>query len=195
MTDYDARSALLVVDVQNDFADPGGSLYVKGGEAVVPFANAELARARRGGALVVFSQDWHPPSTPHFQTEGGVWPVHCVRDNWGAAFADRLDVGAAPLIRKGSGGEDGYSAFSARDPRTGDQSATELEALLRDHGIERVVIVGLATDYCVKETALDASRLGFAVTVLAAGVRAVDLAAGDGERALAAIEAAGGHVE
>ena len=195
MVDYDTRTALLVVDVQNDFAAPEGSLYVKGGEDIIPFINAELKRARAAGAVVAFSQDWHPPSTPHFVTEGGPWPVHCVRDTQGAALAPGLHLADAPVIRKGSGGEDGYSAFSTRDPRSGAQAATELEAFLRDRGVEKVVVVGLATDYCVKETALDARRLGFAVTLLKGGVRAVDLQAGDGDAALRAIEAAGGRVE
>ena len=169
MVDYDAHSGLIVVDVQNDFADRKGSLYVRGGDAVVPFINAEVARARRAGAFVACSQDWHPPATPHFQTEGGVWPVHCVRDSWGAAFPTSLAVAGAPVVRKGSGGEDGYSAFSARDPKSGVSAPTELATLLRERAVERVVIVGLATDYCVKETALDARQLGFDVTVLRAG--------------------------
>ena len=84
---YDTKTALLVVDVQNDFADPKGSLYVEEGEKVVPVINREIERARAAGALVVYTQDWHPEVTPHFQKYGGVWPVHCVRGSWGAAFA------------------------------------------------------------------------------------------------------------
>lgn len=189
---YDERTALLVVDVQNDFADRAGSLYVKRGEEVVPVANGEIKNAIGGGALVVYTQDWHPPDTPHFEKDGGVWPVHCVRDTWGAQLHPDLEVvDKAQNTKKGTGGEDGYSAFSVRDPKSGERAGTGLEELLREHAIERVVIVGLATDYCVKETALDAIRLSFESTVLREGIRAVDLNPGDGKAALRAIEEAG----
>jgi len=190
MNGYDANSALLVVDVQNDFADPAGSLSVRGGLEVVAAANDEIAAARSAGALVVYTQDWHPPDTPHFAKDGGVWPVHCVRDTWGAELVPGLTVDG-PLVRKGVSGEDGYSGFSVRQPQSGLESPTELADLLREAGVTRVVIVGLATDYCVKETAADAVRLGFATTVLRNAVRAVDLAPGDGESALAGLAAAG----
>ena len=119
---YDPTSALVVVDVQNDFADPGGSLFVRGGEAVVARVNDEVQRAIAGGALVVYTQDWHPPSTPHFAKDGGVWPVHCVADTWGAELHPDLIV-AGPSVRKGSNGEDGYSGFTMRDPITGAEHA------------------------------------------------------------------------
>ena len=195
MTDYDDRTALIVVDVQNDFADPKGTLYVKGGEDVVPMVNREIERARADGALLVYSQDWHPQSTPHFQKDGGVWPVHCVAGTWGADFHPTLDVDeGAESLKKGTGGEDGYSVFTVRDPQTGEQAATALERILRERGIERVVIAGLATDYCVKDTALDARRLGFPVAVIEEGIRAVDLQPGDGERALREMREAGAEV-
>jgi nicotinamidase/pyrazinamidase len=180
---FDSATALVVADVQNDFADRAGSLYVPGGEDVVPVVNREVGRAVAGGALVVYTQDWHPPSTPHFAKDGGVWPVHCVAGSWGAEFVTGLEV-AGPVVRKGTGGEDGYSGFTVRDPGSGIGHATEMASLLRQRGVERVVIVGLATDYCVKATALDAVREGFATSVLTEGVRAVELARGDGERAL-----------
>jgi len=192
---YDPGAALIVVDVQNDFADPKGGLYVPGGAEIVPLINAEMEKAVAAGALVVYSQDWHPTTTPHFEKDGGIWPVHCVADTWGAAFFPALRVLAgAELIRKGSGGEDGYSAFSVRDPNSGATSATRLQSVLAARGIERLTLAGLATDYCVKETALDGLRLGFAVEVLIGAVRAVDLRPGDGRRALAAVEAAGGRL-
>ena len=194
--EYDDRTALLVVDVQNDFADPAGSLSVTGGEAVVDAANAEVARATQAGAFVVYTQDWHPPETPHFQAQGGAWPVHCVAGTWGAELHPRLDaVEGAETVRKGVGGEDGYSGFTVRDPESGDEEDTLLERILRDHSIERVVIAGLATDYCVKDTALDAIERGFDTTVVSGAVAAVDVEAGDGERALDAVREAGGHVE
>lgn len=190
---YDRTTALLLIDVQNDFADPGGALAVAGGDAIMPFLNRQVGAARRSGALVVYTQDWHPASTPHFARDGGIWPVHCVMETWGAELHPNLLVDG-PRVRKGSAGEDGYSGFSTRDPGTGRESPTELDGLLRGAGIERVVIAGLATDYCVKATALDAIRLGYPTRILADGIRPVDLAPGDGIRALAEMEAAGVEV-
>src|SRR5581483_946489 len=152
---YDDRTALLVVDIQNDFTDPRGSLYVDGGEKIVDGVNRQIERAHRAGALAVYTQDWHPPDAPHFQKDGGVCPVHCVRDSWGAEFHPRLRI-RGDVVRKGSSGEDGYSGFSVRDPLSSETRATELETLLRRHSIEKVAIAGIATDYCVKETALNA---------------------------------------
>jgi len=183
MQRYDPRTALIVVDVQNDFADPKGSLSVAGGEAVVPIINRAAWAAIRAGGFVAYTQDWHPPRTPHFAQDGGVWPVHCVGDTWGAAFHPALEV-VGPSVRKGANGEDGYSGFTMRDPVTGTEIPTELAALLEVRGIERVVVCGLATDYCVKATALDAVRLGYETTVLLDGIAAVNLEPGDGDRAL-----------
>ncbi len=193
MARYDERTALVVVDVQNDFAHPSGSLYVRGGEEVVPLIDREIEAALATGALVVYTQDWHPPSTPHFQKDGGIWPVHCVQDTWGAAFHPDLRV-EGPVVRKGADGRDGYSGFSVRDPRSGETEATELERILRERGVERLVVCGLATDYCVLETVLDARRLGFPTTVLREAIRAVDLQPGDGERALERMREAGAEI-
>ena len=187
---YGPSTALLVVDVQNDFADPSGALAVAGGEAVVESVNTQVEAAVSAGALVAYTQDWHPPSTPHFAKDGGIWPVHCLADSWGARLHPRLVV-AGPVVHKGVSGEDGYSGFTMRHPLTGETSSTDLEALLRARGIGRVVVVGLATDYCVMATALDALRLGFETTVLRDAVAAVDLQAGDGDRALLAMAEAG----
>ena len=193
MAVYDGTTALVVVDVQNDFADPSGSLYVSEGELVVPFVNVEIAAARAAGAPVFYTQDWHPPSTPHFAKDGGIWPVHCVADSWGAELHPELVV-SGPVVRKGSGGEDGYSGFSMRHPVSGATSDTELDGLLREAGVNHLVVVGLATDYCVQATALDARLRGYPTTVLAAGIRAVELAAGDGARAIEAMRQAGVEV-
>jgi len=157
----------------------------------VPVANREIHRAAKVGALVAYTQDWHPRSTPHFQKDGGIWPVHCVSDTWGAELHPDLDVVSGERIHKGSGGEDGYSAFSVRNPTSGETFDTGLESVLRARGIERIVIAGLATDYCVKETVVEARRLGFPVTVLVAGIRAVNLQPGDGDRALGAMRELG----
>ncbi len=189
---FDAATALVVVDVQNDFADPAGSLAVKGAEAAIPMVNDAVRRAGEAGALVVLTQDWHPESTPHFAKDGGVWPVHCVAGTWGAELHSAL---AAPpdaaRVRKGANGEDGYSGFTMRDPVSGVEVPTELEALLRARGVERLVVIGLATDYCVKATALDGVRLGFEVETVADAVAAVDLEVGDGDRAMAEMAEAG----
>ncbi|MCU0477613.1 MAG: isochorismatase family protein [Chloroflexi bacterium] len=189
--EYAAGTALLVVDVQNDFADPAGGLFVGGAEAILPLLNEEIAAARAAGAVIAYTQDWHPASTPHFAKDGGTWPVHCVGGTWGAQIHPGLIADAGPSIRKGSNGEDGYSGFTMRDHRTGATVPTELDGLLRSHGVRRVVIGGLATDYCVRATALDALALGYATHVLVDGVRPVEIAAGDGERALAEMERAG----
>ena len=149
---YGPWFALLVVDLQNDFADPRGSLYVRGGEDIVPLANAHVRRARAAGAMVIYTQDWHPPHTPHFAQDGGTWPVHCVADTWDADFVPDLVVDG-PAIQKGTGGEDGYSGFSVRDVETGTITSTELAQLLSAGGVRVIVLCGLATDYCVKETA------------------------------------------
>ncbi|HZP28574.1 MAG TPA: isochorismatase family protein [Acidimicrobiia bacterium] len=190
---YDERTALLVVDVQNDFADPAGSLYVQGGEEVVAVANREAARARDAGALVVYTRDWHPAETPHFEPYGGIWPVHCVHDTWGAEFHPDLEVDGEQ-IHKATGPEDGYSAFSVQHLPTGEVRGTGLDELLAKYDVRRIVVVGLATDYCVRETALDALRRGYPVEVVGEGIRAVDLAPGDGDRALAVVEQAGAVV-
>ncbi len=192
MQRYGPGTALIVVDVQNDFADPAGGLSVSGGDAIIPTINGEIAMAGNNDAIVVATQDWHPATTPHFAKDGGIWPVHCVADTWGAELHPALALpDDAPRIHKGANGEDGYSGFTMRDPISGAATPTELEGLLRDAGIRRVVVVGLATDYCVKATALDAVRLGFDTAVLSDAIAAVDLEPGDGPRALDEMSAAG----
>ena len=115
--EYGSETALIIVDVQNDFADPSGSLYVPDGEKAVDFINSQIQAARAASATLVYTQDWHPESTPHFEKDGGIWPVHCVAGTRGAELYPNLEVVEdAILIRKGSGGEDGYSAFHMRDP-------------------------------------------------------------------------------
>ena len=132
MSRYDERTALVVVDLQNDFADPAGSLAVIGGEAIVPAVNAAVRDALDAGAFVVVTQDWHPETTPHFAKDGGIWPVHCVAGTWGAelhpAFEVPIDV---PRVRKGMNGEDGYSGFTMRDPESGEETSHRAGGLLR----------------------------------------------------------------
>ena len=175
--------ALIIVDFQNDFT-PGGALAVSEGDAIAERVN-ELAADPRFD-LVVATRDWHPPDHGSFEPHGGPWPVHCVQDTPGAELHPALDRARLDVIvDKGQDPEtEGYSGFDA----------TGLERLLRERGIDRVTIVGLATDYCVKNTALDALRHGFEVVLDSAGVRGVDVEPGDSERALDEVREAGGRV-
>jgi nicotinamidase/pyrazinamidase len=187
---YGPAVALVVVDIQNDFADPAGSLSVKGGAEIVPFVNSEIKRALAAGAAVVYTQDWHPSHTPHFAQDGGIWPVHCVAGTWGAELHPDLRVDG-PVIQKGTHGEDGYSGFSMRNPTGGIPVPTDLDPTLARGGARRIVVCGLATDYCVKATAVDGVRLGYETAVLLDGIRAVNLEPGDDALAVEEMKAAG----
>lgn len=189
-TNFDRHTALVVVDVQNDFADPKGNLYVAGGETTIPTINRLVAEARDAGALVIYTQDWHPETTPHFAKDGGIWPVHCVGGTWGAQLHADLDVDG-PVVRKGAGDEDGYSGFFARDLAASEDVPTDLQTHLEERKITQVVVVGLAQDVCVKATALDARRLGHHTTVLLEATRPVNVRPGDDQAANAAMAAAG----
>ncbi len=173
--------ALVIVDFQNDFT-PGGALAVRDGDAIAEKIN-ELA-ASGDYDLVVATRDWHPPDHGSFADQGGPWPVHCVAGTEGAQLHPALDQSKLDVIvDKGQSTDtDGYSGFEG----------TELESLLRERRITQVTVVGLATDYCVKNTALDALRAGFQVTVDSTAVRGVEVQEGDSERALAEVRAAGG---
>lgn len=188
--DYVPSSALIVVDMQYDFADPSGSLYVRGGEELVEPIAAEITAAVEAGATVVYTQDWHPAHTPHFAADGGLWPVHCVADSAGAELMPGLPV-LGPLLRKGTGTEDGYSGFSEVDLATGATQGTDLSTILDEAGVMDVTVVGLAGDWCVKATAIDGANLGYRVTVPQHLTRFVELTQGDTERALAAMREAG----
>ena len=190
MAAVSSQTALVVVDVQNDFADPEGSLYVKGARGVIEAVNRLVEEAGAGGCPVFYTQDWHPETTPHFAKDGGIWPVHCVGGSRGAAFHRDLKVEGVS-VKKGGAGEDGYSGFTMRDLVEGKDRPTELHALLREQGITKVVVVGLALDYCVKDTALDAARLGYEVEVPLSATAAVNLSPDDGDKAVADLRAAG----
>jgi nicotinamidase/pyrazinamidase len=180
-------TALIVVDVQNDFC-PGGALAVDGGDAVVPVLNAAGAAFAAAGLPIFASRDWHPARTTHFQPFGGVWPPHCVQDTPGAAFHLALRLPPATIVvSKGMGAEeDAYSAFQARLP-----DGSGLAEALRAAGVRRVCVGGLATDYCVKSTVLDALAAGFAVSVLLDASRGVNLRPHDAEEALQQMVEAG----
>jgi nicotinamidase/pyrazinamidase len=182
-----SRDALLIVDVQNDFC-PGGALAVPGGDRVVPVLNRYAERFAAAGAAVVATRDWHPARTRHFAAWGGVWPPHCVQDTEGAAFHPdlRLPEGTQ-VVSKGTDPEqDAYSAFQAETPE-----GMPFAAALGERGVSRLFVGGLATDYCVKATVLDALKEGFEAVVLEDAVAAVEVSPGDGERALAEMKAAG----
>jgi nicotinamidase/pyrazinamidase len=177
------KRALIVVDFQNDFC-PGGALAVPDGDAIAGRIN-DLAGSGEYD-VVVATRDWHPPDHGSFAEQGGPWPPHCVQGTPGAELheslaREKVDV----VLDKGQDpGTDGYSAFDG----------TAFGDLLRERGIDRITLVGLATDYCVKNTALDALREGFEVEVDRKGVRGIDAEPGDVEKALAEVTAAGGRV-
>jgi nicotinamidase/pyrazinamidase len=178
---------VLLVDPQNDFC-PGGSLAVADGDAVMPVLTAWAAAAARAGVPVFVSRDWHPPTTTHFKDQGGLWPPHCVMGTHGAEFHPDLQLPpGAIVVSKGMGpSEDAYSAFQARD-----EAEQSLGTLLGERGVQHLYVMGLATDYCVKVSAEDGVQHHLGVTVVAAGIRAVNVQAGDGERALAEMREAG----
>ena len=175
------KRALIVVDVQNDFC-PGGALAVPDGDEVIAPLNQLIEDFLERGEPVFKSRDWHPPTTRHFAAYGGTWPVHCVQETKGAEFhPDLLDDIHIRVVSKGLGDEDCYSAFDE----------TDLVLRLERLGVEEVWVGGLATDYCVKNTVLDALRQGFKVKAITDAMRAVDLQPSDGERAIEEMRNAG----
>lgn len=178
------KTAILVVDVQRDFC-PGGSLAVPEGDRVVPVLNRMMERT---GAPVYASRDWHPEGSTHFEH----WPPHCVQDTAGAEFHPKLALPpAARIVSKGTDPDDdgGYSAFDGALP-----DGTSLAHDLNDRGIKHLVVGGLATDYCVRESVLDGLRRGYRVTVLTDGVRGIDAEAGDTDTALEEMRRAGARL-
>lgn len=181
----DKKKALIVVDVQNDFC-PGGSLAVTNGDEVIAPLNRLIKEFLDRGEPVFKSRDWHPATAKHFAAYGGIWPVHCVQNTLGAEFrAGLLDDPRITIISKGiDESADGYSAFDG----------TNLAQILRDQGVEEVWVGGLATDYCVKHTVLDALQQGFAVKALADAMRAVNVKSDDGTLAIAEMRKAGAEI-
>ena len=181
--------ALILVDVQYDFC-PGGSLPVPAGDEVIPTLNQYLAIAGSSSIPIFVSRDWHPPSTRHFAAEGGLWPVHCVQGTHGAEFHHDLHLPvSARIVSKGDSTQDeGYSAFEGRQ----DDGKTLAEEL-HSSGVTRVYVGGLATDYCVLHTVLDALQSGFDTFYLEDASRPVELKPGDGQRAEVEMLSAGAH--
>jgi nicotinamidase/pyrazinamidase len=173
--------ALLIIDFQNDFT-AGGALAVPGGDEIA----GPVRLLARHYENVIATRDWHPPDHASFETEGGPWPVHCVRGTHGAEFHPAMTgVKVEEVVDVGRERDDeGYSGFEN----------SNLAELLRDRGVDRVVVVGLATDYCVRATAIDACREGFEVAVATDAIRAVEVEPGDGERALEEMRAAGAEL-
>ncbi len=183
----DRSPALLIVDVQNDFC-AGGALEVAHGNDVIPVLNRLAAHMSALGFPVYASRDWHPSKSRHFAINGGAWPVHCVAGTEGARLHPDLDLPPGTLIvTKGIGlDDDGYSDFEGEIAGRGG-----LLADLRARGVTDLIVGGLATDYCVRATALDARKEGFGVTVVTDAIRPVDVKPGDGQRALEEMKAAG----
>jgi len=183
----EARAALIMVDVQNDFCS-GGALAVRGGDEVVPVLNDYASRFSRAGLPIYATRDWHPEETSHFEPWGGTWPPHCIAGTNGAAFHSGLRFPKETVIvSKGTQPErDSYSAFHGQD-----YDDRSFEESLRRRGVHHLYVGGLATDYCVKFSVLDALSQGFAVTVLVDAVRGVEREAGDSERALEQMKRAG----
>jgi nicotinamidase/pyrazinamidase len=182
-----AKDALIIVDVQNDFC-PGGALAVANGDEVVPVMNRYIDKFAAARLPIIATRDWHPQTTTHFKDYGGLWPAHCVRESHGAAFHSNLQIGSEVIVvSKGvAADEDSYSAFQGKD-----DSGTPLAELLRGFGVERIFVGGLATDYCVKQTALDGIKEGFRVVVLGDAIRGIDLKPNDSETALSEMRQAG----
>ena len=185
-----AQDALILVDVQNDFC-PGGALAVTEGDQVVAVLNGLIAEFDRAGLPVIATRDWHPERTTHFNTQGGAWPPHCIQDTKGAEFHADLALGeSAVIVSKGAEEvADSYSGFDGVDAR-----GFRLADLLRQRGVKRLLVGGLATDYCVKQTALDGVREGFEVVVLEDAVRGVNLKPDDARQALEDMKRAGVQV-
>ena len=184
------KAALLIVDVQNDFC-PAGALPARGGDRIVPALNRYLAEARARDIPVYASRDWHPEVTNHFKAHGGEWPPHCIQGTSGAQFHPDLKLpGDAVVISKGDEPDrPGYSAFDGHTV----EGKTLLDDL-RDRHIGRVYLAGIATDYCVKATALDALHAGLQVHILSNAITGIDVRPGDADRALDEMSEAGARI-
>ncbi len=183
----------MVVDVQEDFC-PGGALPVTHGDGIVPEVNRWVGAFRKAGRPVAYTQDWHPRRHVSFSGRGGPWPPHCIQGSKGAQFHPDLRV-EGTIFRKGFElDQEAYSGFQGRlsDPRGIEE--VDPATWLRTQGVGQLFICGLAQDYCVKATALDALQNGFKATVISEATRPVEVNHGDGEKALKEIEAAGGSV-
>jgi nicotinamidase/pyrazinamidase len=185
------KDALVIVDVQNDFC-PGGALAVSDGDQVISVLNRYIEKFMKEALPVIATRDWHPEETNHFNTYGGPWPRHCVQGTRGAAFHPALKIGHDVIIlSKGmAADEDGYSGFLAADA-----TGAPLAGILREKNVNRILVGGLATDYCVKHTVLDGLKQGFRVILLEDAVRGVNLKPDDSKHAIAEMRRAGAKIE
>jgi len=187
-------SGLIVVDVQNDFCSEG-ALGIPQGESVIPELNRWIRAFRDAGLPIAYSRDWHPSDHCSFAAHGGPWPPHCIQGTPGAEFREDLVVDGTLFCKAFENGRDAYSAFQARKQRAdGALEEISLPAWLNSRGVRHLYIGGLATDYCVKHTALDALREHFRVTIIGEAVRGVDVAPGDSERAIHEMKQAGAQI-
>jgi nicotinamidase/pyrazinamidase len=184
------KDALVLVDPQIDFC-PGGALPVVDGDKIMPILNQYIEKFRRAGVPIFATRDWHPEKTSHFNTGGGPWPPHCIQGSKGAQFHPHLKLPLeAVIVSAGMGSdEDGYSGFLGRD-----DSGAQLADLLRQRGVERIFVGGLATDYCVKHTVIDGLKQGFKVVLLEDAVRGVNLRPGDSKQAIEEMVRSGAEV-
>jgi nicotinamidase/pyrazinamidase len=184
------KDALVLVDPQIDFC-PGGALPVVDGDKIMPILNQYIGKFRRAGVPIFATRDWHPEKTSHFNTGGGPWPPHCIQGSKGAQFHPHLKLPLeAVILSAGMGSdEDGYSGFLGRD-----DSGAQLADLLRQRGVERIFVGGLATDYCVKHTVIDGLKQGFKVVLLEDAVRGVNLRPGDSKQAIEEMVRSGAEV-
>ena len=179
--EIDKHTALVVVDVQKDFC-PGGALAVREGDKVVPVLNKYIEKFRKAGAPIIFTRDWHPLDHSSFKAQGGPWPPHCIQNSDGAKFHPNLSIPLeGEIVSKADKKDEAYSFFQG----------TDLAAKLQQRGIKRLLVGGLATDYCVKETVLDGLKHGFEVYHLDDASRGVEVNPGDSERALKEMMAKG----
>lgn len=179
--EIDKHTALVVVDIQKDFC-PGGALAVHEGDKAIPVLNKYIEKFRKAGAPIIFTRDWHPPDHSSFKTQGGPWPPHCIQNSEGAKFHPNLSIPLeGEIVSKADKKDEAYSFFQG----------TDLAAKLHQRGIKRLLVGGLATDYCVKETVLDGLKHGFEVYHLDDASRGVEVNPGDSERALKEMVAKG----
>jgi nicotinamidase/pyrazinamidase len=186
-----ARRALLIVDVQHDFC-PGGALPAEDGDAVVPVLNRTIEKFQAAGYPVFASRDWHPEGSAHFEERGGPWPPHCIQGSEGAEFHRNLELpDDVIVITKGVDPEEdeGYSAFEG----TADDGSL-LASKLKDDDVDEVFVAGLATDYCVRASALDAVKAGFRTHLIVDAIRGVDVNPGDSGLAIEEMKRDGVHI-
>lgn len=181
LVEIDKHTALVVVDIQKDFC-PGGALAVHEGDKAIPVLNKYIEKFRKAGAPIIFTRDWHPPDHSSFKTQSGPWPPHCIQNSEGAKFHPNLSLPLeGEIVSKADKKDEAYSFFQG----------TDLAAKLHQRGIKRLLVGGLATDYCVKETVLDGLKHGFEVYHLDDASRGVEVNPGDSERALKEMVAKG----